>query len=87
MIKNNSGELMLSRNAELLAKELEVHAIVVGTYALTPNSVIVNLKMLEVDSQDVVSVAGLEIQRSPNINHLLANSDGSVEIALSAYER
>ncbi len=87
MIKNNSGELMLSRNAELLAKELEVQAIVVGTYALTPNSVIINMKMLEVDSQEVVSVAGLEIQRSSNINHLLASSAGLAEMVLSAYEQ
>ena len=87
MIKNNSGELMLSRNAALLAKELEVQAIVVGTYALTPNSVIVNMKMLAVDSQEVLSVAGLEIQRSPSINHLLASSAGSTGMVLSAYER
>jgi len=87
MIKNNSGELMLSRNAALLAKELEVQAIVVGTYALTPNSVIVNMKMLAVDSQEVLSVAGLEIQRSPSINHLLASSAGSAGMVLSAYEQ
>ena len=87
MIKSQSGELMLSRNAALLANELEVEAIVVGTYALTPNSVIVNIKMLEVGSQDVMSVAGLEIQRSPNINHLLAGPAGPVGMALSAYEQ
>lgn len=87
MIKSKSGELMLSRDAAILAKELEVAAIVTGTYSLTPNSVIVNVKMLGVDSQEVLSVAGIEIQRSPNINHLLAGSAGPVEVALSAYER
>lgn len=88
LVKNNSGELMLTRDAKLLAKEQRVHGIVVGTYSLTPQSVIVNVRILDAASQDVLSVAGVEIQRSGNINHLLAASAAGLQDAgLSAKER
>lgn len=88
LVKNNSGELMLTRDARLLAKEQRVHGIVVGTYSLTPQSVIVNVRILDAASQDVLSVAGVEIQRSGNINHLLvASTNGSQDAGLSARER
>lgn len=88
LVKSHSGELMLSRDAKLLAKEQRVHGIVVGTYSLTPQSVIVNVRILDAASQDVLSVAGVEIQRSANINHLLAASAAGLQDAgLSARER
>ncbi|MCK5323077.1 MAG: hypothetical protein KAJ45_02980, partial [Desulfobulbaceae bacterium] len=67
----------------------EVEAIVVGTYSLTPGTVIVNAKLIEASSQRVLSVAGIEIQRSRNINYLLAASGSSdaEDAVLSAYER
>ena len=88
LIKGDSGELMLSRDASLLAREHQVHGVVVGTYSLTPQTVIVNVRILDAASQDVLSVAGLEIQRSGSINHLLASSSrGLQDSALSARER
>ncbi len=87
LIKSASGELMLSRDAALLAKQYAANAIVAGTYSLTPNSVIINVKLLDSASQDVLSVAGLEIQRSRNINHLLTADSAHSEAMLSAYER
>jgi TolB-like protein len=89
LVKDKSGELMLSRDAKLLALEQEAGAILTGTYSLTPDTVIVNLKLIDAGSQDVLSVAGLEIQRSMSINHLLSNSTpgGMGDAVLSAYER
>jgi len=88
LVKNNSGELMLSRDAKMLAKEQRVHGIVVGIYSLTPQTVILNVRILDAASQDVLSVAGVEIQRSGNINHLLAASAAGLQDAgLSARER
>jgi len=86
LLKNSSGELMLTRDAALLAEEFETDAVAVGTYAVTPNSVIVNVRLLDATSQDVLSVAGLEIARSENINYLLNMSGGHVEAGLSGYE-
>ncbi len=87
LIKERGGELMLSRDAKILATENKATAIVTGTYSLTPKSVIINVRFLDAGNQNVLSVAGLEIQRSMTINALLnasANQERSYE--LSAYE-
>ncbi|MFC1523548.1 FlgO family outer membrane protein, partial [Thermodesulfobacteriota bacterium] len=86
-IQNDRGEFVLTRDAGLLAREHDVEGIVAGTYSLTPNSVIINVRMLDAGSQEVISVAGIEVQRSNNINDLLAVSTGISDAQLSAYER
>ncbi len=85
LIKDKSGELVLSRETGKLAKEHEANAIVAGTYSMTPRSIIINVKVLDVVSQDVLSVAGLEIDRSPAINYMLADG-GSVVDTVSGDE-
>ncbi|MBU0729166.1 MAG: hypothetical protein KKE17_02525 [Proteobacteria bacterium] len=87
LIRDDKGEFMLSRDAQLIAREHDAEAVVAGTYSLTPNSVIINVRMFDAGTQDVLSVAGLELQRSNNINDLLAASNGMSDAALSAYER
>lgn len=88
LIRDNRGELMLTRDARLLAKQQQAAAILTGTYSLTPTTVILNLRLLDAGSQQVLSVAGLELQRSRNINHLLAAGGGGLGDAfLSARER
>ncbi|MDH4321421.1 MAG: FlgO family outer membrane protein [Desulfobulbaceae bacterium] len=87
MVREGSGELMLTRDTTLMAAEQNIEAVVVGTYSLTPNSVIVSLRMIEPDTRQVLSVADMEIQRSGNINHLLYSNTATGEGELSAYER
>lgn len=89
LVRGKSGELMLTRDAKLLALAQEAGAILTGTYSLTPDTVIINLKLVDAGSQDVLAVAGLEIQRSMSINHLLSTSSsgGMGDAVLSAYER
>ncbi len=88
LIRDNRGELMLTRDAKLLAKQQQAAAILTGTYSLTPTTVILNLKLLDASSQQVLSVAGLELQRSRNINYLLATGGGALgDALLSARER
>ena len=86
LIKDKQGEIILSRDAKRLAKEHECDVVVAGTYALTPDTVIINVKFLDPLSQEVLSVAGMELQRSAAINYLLSNRDGIVDDRLSAYE-
>lgn len=89
MIKDPGGELVLSREVAKLAGQHQVNAVVAGTYSLTPKTVIVNIRMLDAASQAVLSVAGVEIQRSAAINHLLIASSGQglQDGGLSARER
>lgn len=87
MMKNKSGEMVLSRQSSKLAKEHKANAIVAGTYSMTPKSVIINIKILDAVSQNVLSVAGLELDRSLTINYLLASDGSPVIDTLSGDER
>lgn len=87
MVQANNGEMVLSRDAARLAKQYEANAIVAGTYALTPKTVIINVKLLDVHSDAVLSVAGMELERSATINYLLTEQVGLVEEHLSGLER
>jgi TolB-like protein len=86
-VKSKSGELTLTRDATLIAQKQEAQAIVAGTYSLTPTTVIVNVRMIDAGSSDVMSVGALELQRSANINYLLDEKKGAVTGPMSAYER
>ncbi len=86
-IRDREGELLLSRDAALVAKSQAVQGIVTGTYSLTPTTVIINVRLLDAGSQEVLSVAGMELQRSHNINYLLARDTALVDGRISAYER
>ncbi|MEW6220466.1 MAG: FlgO family outer membrane protein [Thermodesulfobacteriota bacterium] len=86
LVKDRTGELTLTRDTALLAESHQASAILAGTYALTPGSVIVNARLLDAGSQDVLAVAGMEIQRSEAINALLASARGLAGGELSAYE-
>ncbi len=86
-VKSKTGELILTRDASLIAEKERAQALVAGTYSLTPTTVIVNVRLIEAGSAEVVSVGALEIERSKNINYLLADKAGVVTGPLSAYER
>ncbi len=87
MVQTKNGEMILSRDAARLAGQYEANAIIAGTYAMTPKTVIINVKLLDVHSEEVLSVAGMELERSPTINYLLAEQVGLVDAQLSGYER
>ena len=86
-VKRDSGELTLTRDAALIAREQEAQALIAGTYSLTPTTVIVNVRMIAADSSAVMSVGAVELQRSANINYLLAEKKGAAAGPMSAYER
>ncbi|MDF1615186.1 FlgO family outer membrane protein [Desulfurivibrio dismutans] len=95
IFRDPGGELVLSRDVGRLARAHEAHAVVAGTYSLTRQTVIVNLRLLDATSHSVLSVAGMEIQRSPAIDHLLqegtvmgrSRHEGLQDSGLSGYER
>ncbi|MFO7761351.1 MAG: FlgO family outer membrane protein [Desulfobia sp.] len=86
-VKNGKGELILSRDASLLARQHKARAILTGTYSLTPSTVILNIKILSAFSRDVLAAAALEIQRTANINYLLTKNKEMIIGPISAYER
>jgi len=86
VMRDKQGELVLTRDGSSIARQQEASAIVAGTYSLTPQTVIVNIRLLNAVSSEVLSVAGMEIQRSPAINALLAQNAAAGDLRLSAYE-
>lgn len=46
-MKQNAGELMLSRDIEKIAKTHSSNVVVIGTYAMSKSAVYVNLKMID----------------------------------------
>jgi TolB-like protein len=88
LMRNRGGELVLTRDAARLADSAAADCIVCGTYALTPQTVIVSVRLLDAASQEVLSVADMEIQRSKAINGLLLGGiSGGQEPLFSASER
>ena len=87
LLKDKRGELILSRDAAQLAKSNEAEVIVAGTYVVTAQTVIINIKFLDATSQEVLSVAGLELQRSQVVNSMLQSGEGGSATELSGYER
>lgn len=65
------GEMALSRQAQMLAKEVDAQAVVVGTYGLTDASVVVNIRMLDIATGRIFSVAMSEIARTSTIESML----------------
>jgi TolB-like protein len=88
LMKDRGGELVLTRDAARLATSVAADGIVSGTYSLTPHTVIVTVRLLDAASQEVLSVADMEIERSQAIDGLLggAVAEGWTA-AMSAYER
>ena len=88
-IEPRKGELTLSRDTAMISQEQNATAIITGTYSLTPDTIIINVKMIAAESNIVLSVAGLEIDRNRNINSLLSRTSGKKtnRYELSAYER
>lgn len=54
--KKEKGEFSLSRKSADLMKNFQVDAILVGTYLMVGDEVVVNAKLIDVDSSRVISV-------------------------------
>ena len=55
------GEVALSRDADEILRNQQVDAVVTGSYARFGNQVVVNVRMIDVDTARVVSVAQLVV--------------------------
>ncbi len=87
LMKKGTGELVLTRNGSLMAQQCEAEGVVVGTYGLAPTTVIINVRLLDAGSGEVLSVAGIELQRTAQVDGLLADPWPDRIGRMSAYER
>jgi len=70
-ILNNEGEFGLSRDINTLRGTQEISGLVVGTYAVSPERVYLNTRLIDPNSAIVVSVGSVEMSRTKEISSLL----------------
>jgi len=65
------GEFALSRDVSVLRRKQELGAIVVGTYAVSPTRVYLNVRLIDPGSSMVLSAASAEMSKTDEIAKLL----------------
>lgn len=81
MVQPGEGELILSRNVRDLDKEVGVPAVVAGTYSVGATTVAVTVRLIDLSSHRVLSVAMVEMGRTSALDALLKQSSGPVPTA------
>jgi len=76
MAINSNGEFSLSRNVDEIRKKYRARSIVTGTYAVSDDTVIVNGKVLNIDSGIVLSTAQVSIPLDSISSMVFANQFG-----------
>jgi TolB-like protein len=71
-IDPSQGELMLSRNLEVLAQDHDATAVVVGTYTVGRNTVYANARLIRSNDALVLSAVSFEIPLTPEVGQLIA---------------
>lgn len=72
-IIDGSGEELLSRRMEHLAKAYDAQGVIVGSYATSQDFVYVNLKVIHPASNTVIAVNDYTLPRDQNIRRMLRN--------------
>lgn len=65
------GEFALSRNTYAVRPSRELGGLVVGTYAVSPDRVYVNVRLIEPSSSRVVSAGSVEMSKTSELARLL----------------
>lgn len=72
LFRERDGELLLTRNLDLLGStKAESAAIVVGTYIITPQNIRFNIRMMETASNDVLGAASVTVPLNAELRGLL----------------
>lgn len=70
-MKQNEGELMLTREIEQIARQYEAQAILVGTYAESGDRVFINLKLAQIGSNIALAAVDYALPMDMNVRYLL----------------
>ena len=71
LIREGSGELALSRDAQKIRDEQEAQAVIVGVYAVAENAVYVTLRLIRAHDSSVLSSFDYSLPKNDNISSLL----------------
>lgn len=76
-----AGEFVLSRDPALLNSNFGAHNVLTGTYAVTGDGILVNLRIVDFQSREVISTAQTRIPLDPFTASLLAAQPTDRQIA------
>lgn len=76
-IKQSEGELMLSREVTEVSRSHKAQAVLVGTYAVSPNMVYINIKIVNPNGNVVISAHDYAMPVDTNIRGLLPKNINS----------
>jgi len=76
-----SGEFVLSRDPAQLIANFGAHNVLTGTYAVTSDGVLVNLRIVDFQTREVISTAQTRIPLDPFTVSLLAAQSPDRQIA------
>jgi len=70
-VRKDVGELILTREASELADTTSARAVLAGTYVATTRSIIINARLIDVKSPQVLSTVSYEVAMTEEIENLL----------------
>lgn len=70
-IMEGEGELGLSRESGVIKGAQNISGLVVGTYAVSPNRVYINSRLIDPKSSGIISVGSVEMKKTDEIAQLL----------------
>ncbi|MBI5179574.1 MAG: hypothetical protein HZA04_10000 [Nitrospinae bacterium] len=71
LIKKDVGELILTREAAEMVDGANARAVLAGTYVATQKSVIINARLIDVRSPQVLSTVSFEVAMTEEIENLI----------------
>lgn len=84
MLEPGEGEFTLSREAEETRNNVSAGAVVAGTYGIGRHSVTVTVRLVDMETRGILSVAMAEIARTSAVDSLL---DAGMEPSPTVYDR
>lgn len=70
-VLQNQGELMLTREVHALASAHAAQAVIVGTYGESKDYVLINLKVVEPDTNRILAVYDYSLRMDDNVRQML----------------
>ena len=73
-MKQDQGELLLTREIKDVAQSHNAQAVIVGTYALSRNTIFVNLKVIQPNTNIVIAVHDYTFPLDPSMSSMARSS-------------
>ncbi len=70
-VKKSVGEMILTRDIEELAKSTRAMSILAGTYVATTRAVIINARLIDIKSPEILSSISYEVELTEEIENLI----------------